>query len=160
MGPTTIPWTSVESKSALVAKREQEEIVGQFETADANSWGFFRLPTGKILTFGYADLGLLPMAVVMDELLIVGIDELLVGYNASTLERVFVYRMPSIFHEFLFETGRLIVRDEVGFVGISPDGTEQWKELTDGPIDKFEIDGNQINGTTIDGEKFSFSLPS
>jgi len=154
----TIPWTSADSKSALTSYLADKDVAVKLETHDANTWGFFKLPIGKFLQVGYADLGLLPVATVVNDRLLVGIDELLAGYDSSTLEQVFLYRMPSIFHEFVSLSDPLIVRDEVGFVGISLDGTERWKYLTNGPIDDFEIVGNRIRATTIDGETFTFPL--
>jgi hypothetical protein len=155
-----IPWTSTESKSALAVRLQDEEVASQLETADADTWGFFRLPNGKVLVVGYADIGLLPMAALVNERLVIGIDELLVGYDVRslTLAQAFLYHMPSIFHEFISMTRQLIVRDELGFVGISLDGAEQWKHLANGPIDKFRVDGNSISGSTIDGERFSFVI--
>lgn len=160
MNVVNISWTLVESKSALNVTIEGNRVVGHLETTDANTWGFFHLPFGRVFTVGYANLGLRPIAVFYGGYLFVGIDELLAGYNAGDLKQKFVYRMPSVFHEFVSFAEQLIIRDEIGFIGISLDGTEKWKRLFHAPIDKFKIEEYSINGCTIDGENFSIPLPA
>lgn len=155
-----MPWTPVDSRSALLNAIADEGPTSELVTADANEWGFFRLPNDKILVVGYADLGLLPMAVMLDNHLLVGIDEILACLDVNTLERKFFYRMPSVFHEFISLADPIIVRDEVGFVALSGNGNERWKFLTSGPINKSYVEGRRLYGETIDDEQFEFLIPS
>jgi hypothetical protein len=153
-------WTGVESKSALSSAIADQIVAGKMVTADPNAWGFFKLPSGKVLVVGYADLGLLPVAVLFHNRLLVGVDEVLESFDADTLEKQFSYRMPAVFHEFVSLADPIIVRDEIGFVGISADGKECWCSLTSGPIKKFAIEHGRIHGETIDDEPFAFAIPS
>ncbi|HNN46915.1 MAG TPA: hypothetical protein PKN34_12755, partial [Azospira sp.] len=106
------------------------------------------------------DLGLLPVAVLFDDRLLVGVDEVLASFDVDTLQKQFSYRMPTVFHEFVSLAAPIIVRDEVGFVGISANGKECWCSLTSGPIRKFAIEHGHILGETIDYEPFDFAIPS
>jgi len=128
-------------------------------TEEPNTWGYLKLPNDKKLVIGYSDLGLRPAVITIGQRLFVGIDELLVGLYQDTLERIFTYRMPTVFHEFLSSSDPLVARDEVGFICISVSGTERWRYLTNGPIKKFTMASGSLRGETIDGEKFSFSIP-
>ncbi|MDO8051426.1 hypothetical protein O3301_23435 [Janthinobacterium sp. SUN211] len=158
MAITTIEWTGVESKSALASVLLDEVPMGHVETADANTWGFFCLPNGEKITVGYANLGLVPIGIFIKENIFVGVCEIVACFNSNNFEKKFSYRMPCVFHEFIFFSGKLILRDEIGFINISFNGDERWKYLTNGPIDKFEINENFIKGTTIDDEGFYFSI--
>lgn len=159
MRQVTITWSPVESKSALASVFENEIPANEIVTEEPNKWGFFKLQNEKIIVVGYAELGLSPVAVMLDGCLFVGIDELLVCFDADTLQQKFSYRMPSVFHEFVSLGNRIIVRDEIGFVCVSADGYECWKFLTDGPISSFNIEGKNLHGKTIDEEPFEFSIP-
>lgn len=46
------------------------------------------------------------------------------AYRRADGARRFSYRMPFIFHEFLRTGDPLIARDELGFVGLAPDGAQ------------------------------------
>jgi len=153
-------WNAVESKSALLSAIADKEVANELVTADPNSWGFFRLPSGKILVVGYADLGLSPVAVLFDSCLLVGVDEVLASFDMDTLQRQFAYRMPSVFHEFVSLADPIIVRDEIGFIGISKGGKECWSSLASGPIKRFAIEHGHILGETMDDEPFDFAIPS
>lgn len=160
MEPVTLTWIAFESRSALLASMECEAIATELLTADPRSWGFFKLSGDNILVVGYADLGLLPIAAQWNGSLFVGIDEILVGFDMENFCKKFSYRMPSVFHEFLSFENQLIVRDEIGFVGISHEGKELWCCLTSGPVKSFSIEGRQIRGETIDGDIFDIYMPS
>lgn len=157
---TKIPWIKIGSKNDLVATCDPQMILNQLVTADANEWGYFKLPNEKLLIVGYADLGLIPQGVIYNGNFLVGIDEVLSSFDVSTLQESFTYRMPSVFHEFVSLGELIVVRDEIGFVAISDGGVEVWKFLTNGPINEFFIEREGIHGDTIDGEKFNFSVPS
>jgi hypothetical protein len=159
MGIGVPTWVPADSKSALVTILGSDAIASGLVTEDPNSWGYLQLPNGKKLAIGYSDLGLRPAAISVGQTLFVGIDELLVGFYQDTLERIFTYRMPTVFHEFLSFSDPIVVRDEVGFVCLSVSGTERWRHLTNGPIEKFAMANGSLRGETIDGEKFSFSIP-
>ncbi|WP_218080303.1 hypothetical protein [Anthocerotibacter panamensis] len=156
----SVSWTSVESKNALSNFLAKEGATSELATADPNTWGFFPLPNGKKLVVGYANLGLTPVATVVNGHLLIGINEILAGFDLNTLQRTFIYRMPSVFHEFVSLKDPVIVRDEVGFICISATGVERWALLTNGPINQFTIEGAFIRGVTIDDEPFKFAIPS
>lgn len=160
MNQIALPWIPAESKSALFSAIVDEMAATEMVTSDANEWGFFRLPSGRILVVGYANLGLLPVATVTNNHLLVGIDEILACYDVDTLQRKFFYHMPSVFHEFVSLANPIIARDEVGFVAISADGGECWKFLTNGPISNFSFESGRLFGETVDNERFEFSIPS
>lgn len=160
MNKVSLPWTAVESKSALESAVANEVGTGELLTADPNEWGFFRLPNGKVFVVGYANLGLMPIAVLIGNRLLVGIDEVLDSFDIDTGQRKFSYRMPSVFHEFISLADPIVVRDEIGFVAISADGEEFWSFVTSGPIRRFSIDHGMIHGETIDDEPFEFTIPS
>lgn len=155
-----IPWMSVGSKNNLAATCDPKKVFNQLVTVDANEWGFFKLPNGKLLVVGYAALGLVPQGIISNGNFLMGIDEVLSSFDVNTLGDKFSYRMPSIFHEFVSLDELIVVRDEVGFVAISDGGVEVWKFLTNGPINEFFIESGKIYGNTIDGEQFNFSVPS
>ena len=158
---TDVPaWTSLDSKAALVNAIGAGVAIVELTTADPNAWGFFRLPFDKILLVGYADLGLFPVADCIDNRLLVGINELLACFDADTLNCRFLYRMPTVFHEFISLENKIIVRDEIGFLGISINGEELWNFLTSGPINMFYSKSGRIYGETIDGEVFDFAIPA
>lgn len=153
-------WISVESKSALSDAIADQSVAGELMTENPSAWGFFSLPGGKVLVVGYADLGLVPVAALSQSRLLVGVDEVLAGFDPVTNEELFLYRMPSVFHEFISLSDPIIVRDEIGFVGISSDGEERWCLLTSGPIKKFTVEHGLIVGETIDDESFAIPIPS
>ena len=92
--------------------------------------------------------------------MIVGIDECLVGYVLLAGMEYFSYRMPFIFHEFVKTDDLLIVRDELGFVGIAVDGSELWKFCTEDIVESYVATSSNISGKTVDGLHFSFELPT
>ncbi|VVE84025.1 hypothetical protein PSP31120_04439 [Pandoraea sputorum] len=90
----------------------------------------------------------------------VGINECLACYDVSRCAMHFFYRMPFVFHEFVAIDNLLIIRDEIGFVGISLDGDEIWKFVTDGVIENYEMTSSKIKGWTTDGSSFSYQIPT
>lgn len=153
------PWRPVESRSALVSALGTDLAVPKLLTADANTWGWFELQSGKKLVVGYANIGLQPAAAILGDQLFVGICELLVGLETNSLRVLFQYRMPSVFHEFVSLANSIVVRDEVGFVCVSKEGEEVWRRITAGPIASFSVSGTRISGRTIDDESFEFATP-
>lgn len=154
-----LSWFPVESKYEILSINNYGQLRKELVTEDPNQWGFFRLPDGKMLIVGYANLGLLPMWKSMRGCVLVGIDEVLACISISTLEERFRYTMPSVFHEFISVDNLIVVRDEIGFVGISPEGSEVWKFLVGGPISEFHIEDKVICGRQIDGDSFRFLIP-
>lgn len=159
MNQADLSWVPCGSKGELMQALANEAISAELVTEDPNFWGFFKI-NGQALVVGYANIGLCPLAIIENGRLLVGINEILAGFdvNALQLQLKFCYRMPSVFHEFISLSNPIIVRDEIGFVGIAPDGIERWKYLLDGPIDKFSIEKGWIHGRTLD-ESFEFQIP-
>jgi hypothetical protein len=118
----------------MEARTFGQNIVGTLRTSDSNTWGYFQTTGGWHLNVGYANIGLMPQAVLIDQRMLVGINERVVGYDLSVGTEYFSYRMPLVFHEFVEVNDPLIVRDEMGFVGIAPDGSELWKFGTEGGL--------------------------
>ncbi|SCU75047.1 conserved hypothetical protein [Cupriavidus necator] len=127
-----LKWVACDYRSDMEARTSGEKVVGTLLTSDANTWGYFQTPEGWHLNVGYANIGLMPQAILAGPCMLVGINECLAGYDLSIGTARFFYRMPLVFHEFVQIGNPLIVRDEVGFVGIAPDGSELWKFCTEG----------------------------
>lgn len=151
-------WVPAESKSALAAILGNYGATLELETADPNTWGYFLLPSDRNVVVGYANVGLTPALVASDDNFFIGINELLVGFDQNTFKRIFTYRMPTIFHEFLSSSSPIVARDELGFVSVSISGKERWRHMTSGPIEKFTMANGWLRGETIDGERFSFPI--
>ncbi|GHC31995.1 hypothetical protein GCM10010082_27890 [Kushneria pakistanensis] len=151
-------WVSCESRYALIAQLPPDQEV--VETESPNSWGYVDFESDVVVPVGYSDMGLQPLAVRLGERVFVGIDELLIGYDCFGRYILFKYNMPTIFHEFVrFDQHEFIVRDEIGFVGISYSGDERWSFCID-IIASYRIDQALIVGLTEGGEDFKFSIPS
>jgi len=91
--------------------------------------------------------------------MLVGINECLVCYDLTIGIKCFSFRMPLVFHEFIEIGDPLIVRDEMGFVGIAQDGTELWKLGIEGIVESYTVTSSKISGQTTEGSRFSFELP-
>lgn len=152
-------WVPCESHAALVAALPKNACE-LLTTSDANSWGYMAFDSDSIIPVGYADMGLPPLSVRRGNRIFIGIDELLIGYDWPRQVVLFTYKMPTVFHEFVrFDQDTLIVRDEIGFVGVSYDGDERWNFCID-VIASYEIDCSTILGKTEEGENFKFTIPS
>jgi hypothetical protein len=152
-------WIPCESRNTLVAQMPPSacEIL---ITDSPNSWGFIVFESNVFIPIGYAAMGLLPVAVKHENRIFIGIDELLIGYDEAGQFCLFKYKMPTVFHEFVrFDQDELIVRDEIGFVGISYAGKELWNYCID-VIANYEIKESTILGKLDDGENFEFIIPS
>jgi hypothetical protein len=152
-------WVPCDSRNALIAQLPPN--AGELMTTDSpNSWGYIAFNSEAIIPIGYADMGLLPLAVRHDNRIFVGVDELLVGYDWHSRSVLFKYKMPTVFHEFVrFDQNGLIARDEIGFVGVSYVGEERWNFCID-VIVSYEINQSIILGKTEEGESFEFAVPS
>lgn len=151
-------WLPCDSRNSLIVKlplNTTEILV----TDSPNSWGLMVFDPNVIIPIGYADMGLVPVAVKHGDRIFIGIDELLIGYDVSSGACLFKYKMPTVFHEFVrFDENELIVRDEIGFVGISYAGDEHWNFCID-VIARYKIDQKTISGETEEGENFEFTIP-
>ncbi|WP_143752051.1 hypothetical protein [Burkholderia sp. SRS-W-2-2016] len=143
----------------MEARASGEKIVGTLLTTDANTWGYIQTPDDWRLNVGYANIGLTPQAVLLGHRMLVGINECLVGYDLFVGTAQFSYRMPLVFHEFVEVGDAIIVRDEMGFVGIAPDGRELWKFCTEGVVNSYTVSSSRISGSTTEGSDFSFEIP-
>lgn len=153
-------WVACESRRDMDARIPEHSVVVVLQLSDTNTWGYFRMAERRYLEIGYANVGLIPQAIVVGERVFVGINECLAGYDSATGVQLFSYRMPFLFHEFIEIGGPLIVRDEMGFVGITVAGKELWSFCTEGTIDSYAITSSHISGKTSDGVSFSFEMPS
>lgn len=154
-----LTWVPCDSRHDMEARTFERKVVGSLLTSDSTAWGYFRTAEGWYLNVGYANIGLMPQAVLIGQRMLVGINECLVGYDLSIGAAYFSYRMPLVFHEFLAVGDPIIVRDEMGFVGIAPDGRELWRFGTEGVVESFVITSANIRGKTIAGAHFLFELP-
>ncbi|MGS0971334.1 hypothetical protein [Burkholderia glumae] len=153
-----LKWVPCDSRSDMEARASGEKVVGTLLTSDANTWGYIQTPEGH-LNVGYANLGLVPQATLVRQRMLVGINECLVGYDLSVDTMYFSYRMPLVFHEFVEVGDSLIVRDEMGFVGIAQDGSELWKFGTEGVVESYTVTSSKISGNTTEGSRFSYEIP-
>jgi hypothetical protein len=154
-----LTWVSCNSRSDMETRTLGQKVMGRLLTSDSNTWGYFQTVEGWYLNVGYANIGLVPQAALVGERMLVGINECLVGYDLSVGAAYFSYRMPLVFHEFVQIGDPLIVRDEIGFVGIAPDGSELWRFGTEGIVESYMITSSNISGKTMGGGRFSFELP-
>jgi hypothetical protein len=154
-----LKWVPCDSRSDMEARASGENILGLLLTSDANTWGYIQTPDARHLNIGYANIGLTPQAVLVGQRMFVGINECLIGYDYFLGETYFSYRMPLVFHEFVEIGNPLIVRDEIGFIGIDPEGSELWKFCTEGIIENYTATPSKISGRTMDGSSFSFEIP-
>ena len=154
-----LKWVPCDSHSDMEARASGEKVVGTLLTSDANTWGYIHTPDGWHLNIGYANIGLVPQAMLVGQRMFVGINECLVGYDLSVGATYFSYRIPLVFHEFVEIGDSLIVRDEMGFVGIAPDGRELWKFSVEGVVDRYMVTSSKISGNTTEGSSFSFEIP-
>ncbi len=152
-------WVPCDSCSALVAQLPKNAC--ELLTTDSpNNWGYVAFDLDVVIPIGYADIGLIPLAIRLGNRAFVGINELLVGYDCSSQTALFKYKMPTVFHEFVrFDRDGLIVRDEIGFVGVSYDGNERWNFCID-IIGSYEINKSTILGKTGEGKNFKFVIPA
>jgi len=155
-----LKWVPCDSRSDLEARVSGGKVVGTLLTSDANTWGYIETPRGERFNVGYANLGLVPQATLVGQRMLLGINECLVGYDLSVDTMYFSYRMPLIFHEFVEVGDLLIVRDEMGFVGIAPDGSELWKFVTEGVVESYTVTSSTISGNTTEGLRFSYEMPA
>jgi hypothetical protein len=154
-----LQWVPCDSRNDAEARTSERKLIGTLLTSDANTWGYVETSEGWCLRVGYANLGLVPQAIAVDQSMLVGIDEVLVGYDLSTGSTSFTYRMPWVFHEFVKIDDPLLVRDEMGFVSITMDGNELWKSSAPGVIESYSVTSNQNSGKTTDGTNFLFDIP-
>lgn len=155
-----LEWMPCDSRADMDARANERTVVGTLVASDPNSWGYFQTPDDQYLNVGYANVGLQPQAVVIGARVLVGINECLAGYDLCNRKSYFFYRMPFVFHEFVELDDPLIVRDEVGFIGLTAEGVEVWKFCTEEAINRYEVTPFSIVGETIDGTRFSFELPT
>lgn len=152
-------WVPCDSRNTLVAQLPPNACE-LLMTDSPNSWGYMVFDSNVIVPIGYADMGLIPVAVKHGDRIFVGIDELLIGCDEASCSCLFRYRMPTVFHEFVrFDQNELIVRDEIGFIGISFAGDEHWNFYI-GVVANYKINQATILGETEEGENFEFTIPS
>ena len=154
-----LKWFPCDSRSDMEARTFGHKIAGTLLTSDPNTWGYFQALEDCRVNIGYANIGLIPQALLVDQRMIVGINECLVGYDLFANTLYFSYRMPLVFHEFVEVGDLLIVRDEIGFVGIASNGNELWEFCTEDVIKSYTVTSSNISGKTIDGLCFMFELP-
>lgn len=153
-----LKWIPCDSRSDMEARAFGHKVVETLLTSDPNTWGYFQTPKDCHVNVGYANIGLIPQALLVDRRMVIGINECLVGYDLVDNTLSFSYRMPFVFHEFVKAGDPLIVRDEIGFVGISADGSELWKFCTEDVIESYTVTLSSISGKTADGSHFTFEL--
>ena len=154
----SLKWVPCDSRSDMETRASGHKVVGTLLASDPNTWGYFQTQEGSRVNVGYADIGLIPQALLVNQRMIIGINECLVGYDLLANTPYFSYRMPFVFHEFVEVGDSLIVRDEVGFVGIAADGNELWKFCTEDVIESYTVTLPNISGKTTDGSYFTFDL--
>lgn len=157
--PSNGRWVPCDSRNTLVALLPPNSYE-LLMTDSPNSWGYMVFDSNVIIPIGYAAMGLLPVAVKHGDRIFVGIDELLIGYDGFGCSCLFKYKMPTVFHEFVrFDQNELIVRDEIGFIGISYAGDEHWNFCID-VIASYKINRDTILGETEEGKNFEFTIPA
>lgn len=153
-------WIGCSSYDALMSGVPQNARETLITTDSPKHWGYFQTDAGMIIPVGYANLGLMPVAVHHGGYVFVGINELVCSFDATSMLKLFQYKMPSVFYDFIrFDVNSFIIGDEIGFIGLSYGGSELWTCIKD-IICEYRIVNNIIQGTTLEGEKFEFVIPS
>jgi hypothetical protein len=156
-----INWVFCDSKSDLrarlssVAGKQFEELI----TDEANTWGYLAIEKSSFIPIGYTDFGVSPQVRIYNKIVIIGVSDTVTGFNLDTGKLNFKYKMPTVFHEFIiFHKDNFIVQDEVGFVCLSYDGSENWVRLCDDVIETYQLRDSSIYGKTIEGNEFDFKV--
>ncbi len=163
MGGGDLSWVPCDSLSDLegrLAALRGVKILRLVQIEDANTWGFLTVPGEEplVLPVGFVDVGLVPAAVLVNGLLLLGITELVVGIELSSGALAFRYRVPTVFHEFVrVDENGVLLQDEIGFVLLSLHGEEIWKFSRD-LIQDYKLTGNELEVTTLDGERFNIKV--
>jgi hypothetical protein len=158
-------WRNCSSRSEVdeLARNFKGFILDPVITEDANSWGFLTIDNEEkniFIPIGYANVGPIPQVVQVYDVILIGINEKLMGVDIEKLLTKFCYRLPTIFHEFIeFNENYFVIRDETGFICLSYQGTEIWEFIADDIIDTFEIQHGIIIGYTLEGKEFQFKIP-
>ena len=121
------------------------------------TWGYLAIEYFKriFVPIGFTHVGLSPQVCKIGERVIVGVSEILAGYELNTGKLRFRYRMPTVFHDFVSSDERgFVVQDEIGFIGLSYDGNERWIELYNDNIKTYRLENGTISGETVEGRKF------
>ena len=154
-------WVNCNSRSDLEARLSR--LAGRvFEASivdESNTWGYIISENDIFIPVGFSDVGLAPKLHIHKNVALVGVSDILSGYNLDKGKLAFTYKMPTVFHEFaLFTDDDFIVQDEIGFVGLSYSGNEKWLKICDDIIATYNINDDSINGETLEGMKFNFAI--
>jgi hypothetical protein len=145
----------MESRLAALGGRIFEEWIDN----DANSWGYMTVGDAVFIPISFANVGLLPQAFIQNEIIVIGISGVLLAYSLKSGKVMFVYKMPTIFHEFVLRTDSFfIIRDEISFICLSYCGDKKWLYMCDDIIDEYHIDNEFIFGITMEGVNFKFKI--
>jgi len=149
-------WLLCDSRQDAITR--EPNAVSEITTSDPDTWGL--LYVGDLaFRVGFTDVGLVPEVHHDATGTLIGIGELLVAFDVSGKNQLFLYKMPTIFHEFLTVNERgLLVRDETGFILLSRNGEEIWSYCPD-LLGSFELADGIIRGETIEGAPFSVRVP-
>lgn len=159
-----IIWTQCDSEGDMKSRlSNKSNVIESLVTQNATSWGFLSVQTDHkkclIIPVNYTDIGLLPKAYVKNGIIFVGIYNIIFGYSIPKGGIIFMYEMPTVFHEIIcFDTDSLIIADEIGFVRLSYEGKEIWSQLCEDIVDNYEIKKSSISGVTFEGKSFEFKL--
>ncbi|MDH5764028.1 MAG: hypothetical protein OEZ51_13735 [Nitrospinota bacterium] len=158
-------WKNCSSRSEVdeLALKFKGFVLDTVITEGANTWGFLTVDyEGKsiFIPIGYANAGLVPEVVLVFDAILIGINEKLIGIDIEKLLATFIYRLPTIFHEFIeFNETNFTIRDETGFICLSYQGMKIWEFIIDDIIETFEIQNDVITGHTFEGKEFQFKIP-
>lgn len=148
-------WVDDFSKSSLISKFPDDDFIFCEENADC--WGRVFFDSHGFLV-GYRNIGIKPVGIDVDDQVLVGINGFLISRSEFDKGKNFIYSMPFVFQEFaLIENDLLVVRDEIGFVGLRLDGNEVWK-FCPGTIESYTVDGRRLRGVTEEGEVFDLQI--
>ena len=155
-------WIQCDSKNDLHARLEavKGHVFDEFEADDSNAYGYLSFSNDAIcIPLAFSDVGLVPESISSNEMIFIGITDNVVGYDLKTGSQIFVYRMPTVFHNFVaIQNSRIFIQDETGFVSLSVDGKQEGIKLYSDVIDTYQISGSIISGEIIDGELFQLSM--
>lgn len=157
--PKSLTWCEI-GPLKLASTEGDPDCENWIITRGANTRGLMKLDDGRKICIDYEDAGLKPLGVAAGDYIYVGINELFIGYDRNLLSGSFRYLMPAVFHEIVSIDSELILRDEIGFVGLTLDGANLWEHLTRDIVLNYKFDGRMIYGTTLECQEFCFAVPS
>jgi hypothetical protein len=147
------------SRASIIAYAREENIADLIEESRSVNWGYFALPNSRLIIVGYNRTGLIPQAAIFDRHMYIGTGEFCVCYELRSGMRKFTFRMPFLFLDFVRFTPWLIVKNEIGFIGLNMMGEVSWSAILGDLIETYSLSGSRLEGRLLEGKAFDLKIP-